>query len=73
MSDDQYTRPISGEEAEKVRAMLREWNTFSETDLSVLSKLAWVIRNWRLFALAAIIGAAGSLKNVLEMMKGWLS
>ncbi len=72
MSEHQ-SRPIDGEEADRVREMLRAWEAFSQSDLSVLTKLAWVIKNWRLFALAAIVGAAGSLKNILEIMKGWLS
>lgn len=73
MTDDLQDRPIHGKEADECRQMLREWHQFKTTDKDTLSKIAWMVRNWKMFALAAIIGAAGSMKNILETVKVWLS
>ena len=72
MTKDFSQAPIEGEEAAKFRKMHHEWGTFKETHLDPLSKVSWVVKNWKLLGLIFIIGAAGSLKNVLETMRAWL-
>lgn len=72
MTDDFSQDPIEGDDARKIRKMHHEWEEFRKTDLEPMKKISWIVRNWKLFALAAIIGAAGSLKNVLETAKAWL-
>ena len=72
MTKDFSQAPIEGEEAAKFRKMHHEWDTFQETDMDALKKVAWAIRNWKFIGLMLIIGAAGSLKNVLETIKAWI-
>ena len=72
MTKDFSSEPIEGEEARKIRKMHHEWDSFQENDMDSLKKVSWAIRNWKFIGLMLIIGAAGSLKNVLETMKAWL-
>lgn len=71
MSDGFSQKPLDGEDAAEVRKMLHEWNEFSRVHKSVLEQLAWVIKNWRIFALVAVMGAAGAFSRLIEGAKSW--
>ncbi len=71
MNDGFSQDPLDADEAAQVRKMLHDWNDFSDTHKGVLVQAAWVIKNWRIFALVAVLGAAGAFKNLLEGVKSW--
>jgi len=73
MSNGFSKEPIEGEEAQEVREMMREWSQFKRAEMEPLRKISWMMRNWKLLALIAIIGAAGQFNKVLETMKAWIS
>jgi len=63
--------PIKGEEAAKFRKMHHEWVEFRANDLEPLRKVAWAVKNWKFLALVAIIGAAGTAKEILDYARAW--
>ncbi len=73
MTKDFSREPIEGDDAAKIRKMHYEWEGFQDTDMEALKKISWAIRNWRILALFAIMGAAGQFTKILETIKAWLS
>ncbi len=72
MNDGFSKEPIVGEDAAKMRQMLHEWRQFKNSDMEILRKVSWGLRNWKFIGLVAIMGAAGQFSKLLETLKAWL-
>jgi len=71
VTDDFSHGPIEGKEAAKIRRMHHEWEQFKNDHVGALTQVSWVVRNWKLIAFAAVLGAAGSFKSLMEGLKSW--
>ena len=72
MTDDFSPDEFDSAERRKMRKMHHEWEEFKAAHMGPISSISWVVKNWKVLAFIFVVGAAGSIKNVLLAMKAWL-